>query len=79
MVFLQWSHQIDDYNQKLCSSLVYHQSLKLCHSPREAELQFSSPRQWRQLMLSPQETLLGCISEMLGNFTNSTKMLEIGG
>jgi len=30
------------------------------------------------LMLSPQETLLGCISEMLENITNSTKMLEIG-
>jgi len=27
-------------------------------------------------VLSPQETLLGCISEMLGNITNSTKMLE---
>jgi len=31
------------------------------------------------VLLSPQETLLGCISEMLGNITNSTKMLENGG
>ena len=30
-------------------------------------------------LLSPQETLVGCISEMLGNITNSTKMLENGG
>ena len=30
-------------------------------------------------LLSPQETLLGCISEMLENITNSIKMLENGG
>ena len=30
-------------------------------------------------LLSPQETLLVCISEMLGNITNSTKMLDKGG
>jgi len=31
------------------------------------------------VLLSPQETLLGCISKMLMNITKSTKMLENGG
>jgi hypothetical protein len=38
-----WSHQVDDYSQFLCPSLVYHQELDLCHSPREACFTLHSP------------------------------------
>jgi hypothetical protein len=49
----------------MCPNFVYHQSWILS-SPREAELQSPLPGNDANL-LSLQETLLGCISEMPGN------------
>ena len=78
MVFHQWSCQTDDYNRNTV--------LKPCLSSQLETMSFSQGSRASillspaavPLMLSPQETLLGCISEMLENITNSTKMLEIG-
>ena len=45
-----WSRQVDDYRQFLCPSLVYHQEMDLCRSPKEYCFTFD-PRQWCQNML----------------------------
>ena len=61
----QWSRQIDGYNPNDVQALSIIKVGSMS-SPREAELQSPLPGSGANL-LSLQETLLGCKSEMTGN------------
>jgi len=78
LIFLQWSLQIDDYNQRCAQTLSIIKIWNCVVLLGKLNFNFFSLAMVPIYVIT-QETLLGCILEMLENITNSTKMLEKGG
>ena len=55
MVFLQWSRQIDDYNQKCVQTLSIIKA-RFVSSPREAELQSPLPGNSANYVITPRNS-----------------------